>query len=93
MKRIYKYNILFNYHLCKTELRVPTNSTLLHIGKQGGSVQAWFEVDDSAESYQIREFYCLYTGDSYNDSDLTFRATIVYDSTYVIHIRKEYFAR
>ena len=85
-KVIWKYQIIDGYNK-KTDLRIPVNSKLLHIGIQSKIIMVWFEVDkEEVNNIETRTFYSFLTGSSFNSNDLEYRKTIIFHDTYVVHI-------
>jgi hypothetical protein len=87
MKKIHKYDLNLG-HNEMTKLHLPANSLLLHIDKQNGfEIYAWFEVIDTEELDDTREFVCMHTGSLFDASNLEFRKTVVFqEQRYVVHI-------
>ena len=88
-KRILKYRININRHKDISKLKMPIDSKLLGMGIQEREVFAWFEVDTN-KPYKFRNFYCIYTGNVFDDDNLQFRQTMVFsDQRFVVHIYEE----
>lgn len=88
MKTIWKYNLIQG-HEAKTNINIPLNSKLLSVGKQGNALNIWFEVDKEVRELETRKFYVMHTGGNYDYDSLQFIQTVVFSSTYVLHVFEE----
>lgn len=83
---IYKYQIDASFHNQATDLRLPVGAKLLNIGVQDSSLSAWFQIPNPESQKESRTFYCMHTGQDFNNDNLKFRQTIKMSNSYVVHV-------
>jgi hypothetical protein len=84
---IWKENISIKHHLDETTITIPQNSKILKIAKQNGDANVWFECSpDNRYMNEEKTYICVYTGMKFESNNLEYIETIVYDTSFVIHI-------
>lgn len=86
MKKIWKAAVQPNSERDKAyaiSIPAPVGARAISVGKQGGDVCVWFEVDPAAEK-SLLKVYCVGTGFGAVPDDARFLGTVI-DGSYVWH--------
>lgn len=86
MKTIYKYNVPLDGGI----IHVPLGSIFLSVQKQGGSLVAYYEVENNTEREQLEQFYTTGTGleiDEHYASEYL-NSFMFRNDSFVVHVYK-----
>jgi hypothetical protein len=73
-----------------TQLMIPWNAKVLKVGNQCGSLMLWAIVTEDSDTFEIRAFRSIMTGESFQYGDAKYIDTVLFNNgDSVVHVFEE----